>query len=221
MAKTTCNNIRVYKMKPRYSKQCNGSVQRLITHIYYTRFHARPAILFTHAASILPAALLSTHKQTTVLWPLYRTTWKKLETIGAVSLPACPCHPVSHLIRKRWLQFFGHVACVDPKQNHHRVIGAPSHWRRPCGRSRTTWYWHTVSQHQDPLSHSEKPVTTCSGNVPSTWQHSIRGHANEEEGALANGSWHTHSDYGKDATDLSGITKSLYSNYTIIYYPYN
>jgi len=39
--------------------------------------------------------------------------------------------------------FFRHVVRADPKQDHHRVIGAsfrpPSHWRRPCGRPRTSW----------------------------------------------------------------------------------
>ena len=39
--------------------------------------------------------------------------------------------------------FFRHVVRADPKQDHPRVIGAsfrpPSHWRRPCGRPRTSW----------------------------------------------------------------------------------
>jgi len=56
---------------------------------------------------------------------------------------ATGCPPVSHLIRERRLRFFGHVTRADPKQDQHRVIGAslrpPSHWRRPCGRSCTSW----------------------------------------------------------------------------------
>jgi len=55
--------------------------------------------------------------------------------------PGCP--PVFHLIRQRRLRFFGHVARADPQQDHRRVTGAsrrpPSHWRRPCGRPRTSW----------------------------------------------------------------------------------
>ena len=55
------------------------------------------------------------------------------------------CPPVSHCIRERddsaslgmW------VARADPEQDQHRVIEAslrpPSHWRRPCGRLRTSW----------------------------------------------------------------------------------
>ena len=54
-------------------------------------------------------------------------------------LPGWP--PVSHGIREKRFRFFGHVARADPKQDHHRVIGAslrpPSHWRRSCGRLRT------------------------------------------------------------------------------------
>jgi len=49
--------------------------------------------------------------------------------------------PVSHGIREKRFRFFGHVARADPKQHHHRVIGAslrpPSHWRRSCGSLRT------------------------------------------------------------------------------------
>ena len=51
--------------------------------------------------------------------------------------------PVSHLIQERRLRFFGHVARADFQQDHHPVIEAslrpPSHWRRPCGRPRSTW----------------------------------------------------------------------------------
>ena len=43
---------------------------------------------------------------------------------------------------------FGHVARADPQQDHRRVTGAslrpPSHWRRPCGRHRTTWLCFSV-----------------------------------------------------------------------------
>jgi len=52
------------------------------------------------------------------------------------------CPPVSHLIREI-LRFLGHVARADPEQDQHRVIGMslrlPSHWRRPCGRPRSSW----------------------------------------------------------------------------------
>ena len=47
------------------------------------------------------------------------------------------------LQRERQLRFFVHVAHADPKQDHYQVIGAslrpPNHWRRPCGRPRTSW----------------------------------------------------------------------------------
>jgi len=53
------------------------------------------------------------------------------------------CPPVSCVIQERQLRFFGHVARADPKQDHHRVIGAslrpPSHWRRPFRCPRTSW----------------------------------------------------------------------------------
>jgi len=52
-------------------------------------------------------------------------------------------YSVSHLIQDRCLCLSGHEAHADPKQDHYRVIGAslrpPSHWRRPCGRPRTSW----------------------------------------------------------------------------------
>jgi len=56
----------------------------------------------------------------------------------------------------------GTCARADFKQDHHWVIEAslrpPSHWRRPCGRPRSTW-----------------PVTIHSGDASPTWQHSING----------------------------------------------
>jgi len=56
-----------------------------------------------------------------------------------------------------YLHFFGHMTRADPKHDHHRVIGAslrpPSHWRRPCGRPRTSWLKATDADgDRDPLS---------------------------------------------------------------------
>jgi len=83
------------------------------------------------------------------------------------------------------------VARVDPEQDHHRVTGSslrpPSHWRRPCGRPRTSWlraidtdvaYSQSTSGSTQP---GERPVTARSGDVSSTRQDSIMGHAATEE----------------------------------------
>ena len=83
------------------------------------------------------------------------------------------------------------VARVDPEQDHHRVTGSslrpPSHWRRPCGRPRISWlraidtdvaYSQSTSGSTQP---GERPVTARSGDVSSTRQHSIMGHAATEE----------------------------------------
>ena len=101
------------------------------------------------------------------------------------------CPPVSHCIRERErrLRFFGHVASADPKQDQHRVIGAslrpPSHWRRPCGRPRTSWMraidTDVQSVNMGSTQPGERPVTARSGDVSSTRQHSIMGHAATEE----------------------------------------
>jgi len=41
------------------------------------------------------------------------------------------------------LRFFGHLARLNPEEDHHRVIAAalrpPSDWRRPTCRPKTTW----------------------------------------------------------------------------------
>ena len=92
------------------------------------------------------------------------------------------CCPVSHLIQKRRLRFFGHVARADFQQDHHRVIEAslrpPSRWRRPCGRPRSTWLRESIRMCSQLTLGStqpiEKPLTVHSvmmhrrhGNTPS------------------------------------------------------
>ena len=51
--------------------------------------------------------------------------------------------PVSERVKSFRLRFFGHLARLNPEEDHHRVIAAalrpPSDWRRPAGRPRTTW----------------------------------------------------------------------------------
>jgi len=53
------------------------------------------------------------------------------------------CRPVSSIFKTRRLCFFGHMACSDSRQDHHRAISAslrpPRDWRRPRGRPHTTW----------------------------------------------------------------------------------
>jgi len=53
------------------------------------------------------------------------------------------CLPVSERVKSFQLRFFGHLARLNPEEDHHRVIAAalrpPSDWRRPGGRPRTTW----------------------------------------------------------------------------------
>ena len=109
--------------------------------------------------------------------------------LRAPPIPVCQCAPVSHLIRERRLRFFEHVARADPKQDQHRVIEAslrpPSHWRRPCGRLHTSWPRGLILMYSQSTSGStlpgETPVTARSDDVSSTRQHSILGHATEEE----------------------------------------
>ena len=52
--------------------------------------------------------------------------------------------PVSFLIKTIWLHFFGHVACSDSWQDHHRVsLRPPDDWRRPRGCPHTTWLMYS------------------------------------------------------------------------------
>ena len=108
---------------------------------------------------------------------------------NAIDRQTTGCCPVSHLIQERRLRFFGHVARADFQQDHHWVIEAslwpPSHWRRPCGRPRSTWLrGSTLMCSQLTLGSTqpgEKPVTVHSGNASSTRQHSTQ--ATEEKEA--------------------------------------
>ena len=87
------------------------------------------------------------------------------------------------------------MARADFHQDHHRVtetsLRPPSHWRRPCGRPRSTWLRGSILIYS-PLTlgstqPGEKPVTVHSGDASSTRLHSIKGHATEErERMLAN-----------------------------------
>jgi len=69
---------------------------------------------------------------------------------------ALHCLPVSERVKSFQLRFFGHLARLNPEEDHHRVIAAalrpPSDWRRPASRPRTTWlrtigrtYSHRIS----------------------------------------------------------------------------
>ena len=53
------------------------------------------------------------------------------------------CLPVSERVKSFRLRFFGHLARLNPEEDHHCVIAAalrpPSDWRRPAGRPKTTW----------------------------------------------------------------------------------
>ena len=53
------------------------------------------------------------------------------------------CLPVSERVKSFRLRFFGHLAQLNPEEDHHHVITAalrpPSVWRRPASRPRTTW----------------------------------------------------------------------------------
>ena len=78
------------------------------------------------------------------------------------------------------------MARAGLKQDHHRVTGAsirpPSHWRRPCGRPRTSWLRTTDTDVQsvDIGIHSAWRKASDSGDVLSTRQHSTMEHATEE-----------------------------------------
>ena len=86
-----------------------------------------------------------------------------------------------------YFHFFGHMTRADPKHDHHRVIGAslrpPSHWRRPCGRPRTSWLRATDADVQSVNIgiHSAWRKASDSGDASSTRQHSIMRHATTEE----------------------------------------
>ena len=107
------------------------------------------------------------------------------------SLQTTGCPPVSHRIRERErerrLRFFGRVARADPKQDQHRVIGASLRppviggdlvdALVPAGLGRLIlMYSQSTSGSTQP---GERPVTTRSGNVSSTRQHSIMEHTTE------------------------------------------
>ena len=122
-------------------------------------------------------------------------TWSLCKILGILYHHRLYCQadyrlpPVSHFIRERRLRFSGHVACVDPKHDHHRVIGAslrpPSHWRRhvdtlvPAGPGRLILVYSQSTSGSTQLG--ESPVTARSGDVSSTRQHSIMGHAATED----------------------------------------
>jgi len=98
------------------------------------------------------------------------------------------CCPVSHLIQETRLRFFGPVARADFKQDCHRVtetsLRPPSHWRRSCGRPRSTRLRGSTPMYSKLTLGStqpgEKPVTVHSVDASSTRQHFIKGHATEE-----------------------------------------
>jgi len=70
-----------------------------------------------------------------------------------------------------------------PKQDHYRVIvmslRPSSCWSRPCGRPHTTGCGGLILMYSQSTSGStqpgERPVTACSGDISSTWQHSFMG----------------------------------------------
>jgi len=79
-------------------------------------------------------SLVLTHTQR-ILYTRHVTNASVRQTTGS--------HPVFFPIKPRRLCFFGHVACLDSRQDHHRAISVslrpPGDWRRRRGHPRTTW----------------------------------------------------------------------------------
>ena len=114
---------------------------------------------------------------------IYQTCYQRYRQADHQLLSSLPSYS-----RETAPRFFGHVARAGFQQDYNRVIEAslrpPSHWRRPCGRPRSTWLMgSTLMCSQLTLGSTQpggKPVTVHCVDASSTWQHSIKGHATEE-----------------------------------------
>ena len=76
--------------------------------------------------------------------------------------------PVTSVIAKRRLRLFGHLARVDPSQDHSRMLRAainrpPADWRRRAGRPRWTWL-RTIELDLQPCNLGLSSVDACAGS---------------------------------------------------------
>jgi len=105
------------------------------------------------------------------------------------------CPPVSGIIKRRRLHFFGHVVCSDSRQDHHQAVSAslrpPIDWRRPRGHPHATWLRGTDANVQS-ANIGIHPAWR-KANIRVLLQHIIdmatlrSGHATEEKNLVAIG----------------------------------
>jgi len=99
----------------------------------------------------------------------------------------------STVFKRHDLLFGARGVRADSTHDHHRVTGAslrpPGHWRRPCGRPRTSWLREidTDVQSVNIGVHSawKRPVIARCDDISSTRQYSVMAHtsgATEDKG---------------------------------------